>query len=264
LWGSVTRRIGEDATIKGQRRAPAYSVRERQGKTPMTKRTTFAAWGQAMERTARLAFAAVLSLSALSASAARAAYVVNIEEVGANVVETGSGRLDLVGLPLNGTTTNTFAFLSPNPAGYGSGPSGAKEAQFISTISATLSGPTQWGPGAGGFLKASSSSGDGVGITIDPSGGEDNAIFVPAGYDGGFLSETSTYLKESLASMGLTPGTYVYNFGGPFNADTFTVIVGVAGAGAIPEPSTWALMLMGFAGLGYATFRRKAAPAVVG
>jgi hypothetical protein len=28
---------------------------------------------------------------------------------------------------------------------------------------------------------------------------------------------------------------------------------------AIPEPSTWAMMLMGFAGLGYAALRRKAA-----
>jgi hypothetical protein len=27
----------------------------------------------------------------------------------------------------------------------------------------------------------------------------------------------------------------------------------------IPEPSTWAMMLMGFAGLGYAALRRKAA-----
>ena len=30
----------------------------------------------------------------------------------------------------------------------------------------------------------------------------------------------------------------------------------VSGAGAVPEPSTWALMVVGFAGLGYAAFRR--------
>jgi hypothetical protein len=30
---------------------------------------------------------------------------------------------------------------------------------------------------------------------------------------------------------------------------------------AAPEPSTWAMMLLGFAGLGYAAIRRKAAPA---
>jgi PEP-CTERM motif len=30
-----------------------------------------------------------------------------------------------------------------------------------------------------------------------------------------------------------------------------------AGATAVPEPSTWAMLLLGFAGLGYAGFRRK-------
>jgi len=28
-------------------------------------------------------------------------------------------------------------------------------------------------------------------------------------------------------------------------------------AAAVPEPSTWAMMLLGFAGVGYMTYRRK-------
>jgi PEP-CTERM motif len=32
------------------------------------------------------------------------------------------------------------------------------------------------------------------------------------------------------------------------------------GASAVPEPSTWAMLLVGFSGLGYAAFRRKSAP----
>jgi hypothetical protein len=32
------------------------------------------------------------------------------------------------------------------------------------------------------------------------------------------------------------------------------------GAGIVPEPSTWAMMLLGFAGLGYAAFRRSKGP----
>jgi hypothetical protein len=32
------------------------------------------------------------------------------------------------------------------------------------------------------------------------------------------------------------------------------------GATAVPEPSTWAMLLLGFAGLGYAGFRRRKAP----
>jgi PEP-CTERM motif len=32
------------------------------------------------------------------------------------------------------------------------------------------------------------------------------------------------------------------------------------GASAVPEPSTWAMLLLGFTGLGYAAFRRSKAP----
>jgi hypothetical protein len=32
---------------------------------------------------------------------------------------------------------------------------------------------------------------------------------------------------------------------------------------SVPEPSTWAMMVLGFAGLGYAAFRRAKARAVV-
>jgi PEP-CTERM motif len=35
---------------------------------------------------------------------------------------------------------------------------------------------------------------------------------------------------------------------------------GAGGATAVPEPSTWALLLLGFAGLGYAAFRRSKSP----
>jgi hypothetical protein len=56
-----------------------------------------------------------------------------------------------------------------------------------------------------------------VGISIADIG--DDAIHAPAGYTGGFLSETSTYLNES---RGLTAGQYVYRFGGQFDADTST------------------------------------------
>ena len=37
-------------------------------------------------------------------------------------------------------------------------------------------------------------------------------------------------------------------------------IRGVAFAPAAPEPSTWAMMLIGFAGLGFAGFRRRGGP----
>jgi PEP-CTERM motif len=33
--------------------------------------------------------------------------------------------------------------------------------------------------------------------------------------------------------------------------------------GAVPEPSTWAMMILGFAGIGFMTYRQKSKPALM-
>ncbi len=54
-----------------------------------------------------------------------------------------------------------------------------------------------------------------------------------------------------------TPATFILNAnqaGGPTSA----VGLSLTNAGStVPEPSTWAMMLIGFAGLGYAAFRQR-------
>ena len=41
-----------------------------------------------------------------------------------------------------------------------------------------------------------------------------------------------------------------------------TLVINVTTAGSVvPEPSTWAMMLVGFAGLGFAAYRRAGAAA---
>jgi hypothetical protein len=40
-------------------------------------------------------------------------------------------------------------------------------------------------------------------------------------------------------------------------------IATVAVAGAVPEPSTWAMMILGFAGIGFMAYRRKSRPTFV-
>jgi hypothetical protein len=52
----------------------------------------------------------------------------------------------------------------------------------------------------------------------------------------------------------VTPGTYKWTWGNGANQN-FTFVVG---AGAIPEPSTWAMMLLGFVGLGFAGYKSSA------
>jgi hypothetical protein len=48
--------------------------------------------------------------------------------------------------------------------------------------------------------------------------------------------------------MKLTPGKYVYTWGSGADDDSLTVNIG-----EVPEPSTWAMLLLGFAGLGFAS-----------
>jgi hypothetical protein len=38
---------------------------------------------------------------------------------------------------------------------------------------------------------------------------------------------------------------------------------GIGNVGAVPEPSTWAMLLLGFAGVGFMAYRRKAKPALM-
>ena len=55
----------------------------------------------------------------------------------------------------------------------------------------------------------------------------------------------------------LGPGDYTAEIMGTVNVARLG-IGGTVSTLGVPEPSTWAMMLLGFAGLGYAAFRRSA------
>lgn len=92
-------------------------------------------------------------------------------------------------------------------------------------------------------------------------------LLLPPAYASGTpFSEFSVYAGATLASLGLTPGLYVWSWGSGAHADTFTIdILADSGSEAspVPELSTWAMILVGFAGLGYASLRRKTVVAAI-
>ena len=75
---------------------------------------------------------------------------------------------------------------------------------------------------------------------------------MPAGYvSGNPLSDTSTYDGQTFSSLGATPGRYEWTWGSGANQN-FTLVIGTV----VPEPSTWAMMALGFAGLGLLGYRK--------
>ena len=97
-----------------------------------------------------------------------------------------------------------------------------------------------------GFIVVNNNDGT-VGL-IDPATGLED-IIASGGNRGDFVSPDTTngtlFLsqEDSIMRLSCGPGCSI-------------------GVGAVPEPSTWAMMIIGFAGLGFMAYRRKAKPAL--
>jgi hypothetical protein len=182
-------------------------------------------------------FIAALTCIAATGSAARAALVLNFQQVGSDVVATGSGTLNTSALTDVGLNGSGAVIWASEPGGGGAetpqtgtglamlGPSTATANDVIGYYGIT--GPTSFGSGS--YLVASSGTGDLVGVLSNV------VIYVPTGYvSGSALSDTSTWSNSTFNSLGLTPGTYTWTWGSGATADSLTMTV--------PEPASIALL----------------------
>jgi hypothetical protein len=196
-----------------------------------------------MRHSARAAIflAAIVGLPA----AANAIVTVNINEVGGNVIATASGTLDLTGLTFVGDFGLSQQIQGSDAyVGVGSG--------SVDGYSG-LSGPAAFG--AGGPVASSISTGDGFGLNGSLFGIP--YVFVPDGYvSGAALLSSATWSTATFASLGLTPGQYIYT------GDRLDSVIINIGPGGVPEPTTWAMMLIGFGAIGFAMRRGKRAAAL--
>ena len=171
------------------------------------------------------------------------AYTVTLQQMGANVVANGSGAINLTGLSFLASGTQGGAILQPPIGAIVTGTTDSANVTFFSGFS----GPTSFGSGNGDI--ASSGNGDRVGIV-----GLFGQLSVPDGYvSGAALLSSATWNNATFASLGVTPGTYLWSWGTGLPNQNFTLQIGPAG---VPDAGS-TLPLLGFALLGLVALRRK-------
>lgn len=183
-----------------------------------------------------------LGLFAVLCPSAHAAYIATLSEVGSDVVGTGGGSLDITALLFSSTGTHE-ALINPvfDIAAFG------PTADTPTDLYRFTSGPSSFGSGFGGFPDL----GGGSPVGIVSAGLQ---LFVPADYHSGDpLSSTDTWNNQTFASLGVTPGTYVWTWGSGEHADSFTLQIGPAN---VPETGSTIALMLGAVGALIA-FRQK-------
>jgi hypothetical protein len=184
---------------------------------------------------------ATVIMCGITVRSAQAGYIVTLQQVGPNVVATGSGAIDLTGLSFLDSGVGSAPGLTPSSAIIFTGPTGT-----ASGYSGGFTGPTSFG--SGGNTAASAGSGNIVGLFgKDTVGLGFEVLVVPDGYvSDSALSDSSTYNNATFSTLGVTLGTYVWTWG--TGADqNFTLKIGAAG---VPDfGSTFSLFLLSFAAL---------------
>jgi len=164
---------------------------------------------------------------------AEAGYTVTLQQVGPNVVATGSGVIDLTGLSIIGKPIFTMTDIEPASGGIFTGTSALAD-----VYQGNVSGPMSFGNRGDAFYTLIA-SGDMVGMYA-VSG---NVVVVPTGYvSGDALSNTAAWSAQTFATLGVTPGTYVWNWGTGGNQN-FTLQIGPATPTPTPRPASQAQLL---------------------
>jgi hypothetical protein len=170
----------------------------------------------------------------LVAQSAHAALIETLAPDGnGNVVMTGSGSIDLADLTKSGTEGGSTAEIVPGSNIFvtGATPNGQ---EYFST---SVTGPTSFGTDVNGTA-ADSASGD-IFFLLQLSSSF-YFFAVPPGYvSGAPLSNSSTYSGATLASLGVTPGTYTWSWGA--NADADSIILDISST-PTPEPACLGLL----------------------
>jgi hypothetical protein len=200
-------------------------------------------------KTKVLGLIACMALLGSTLAANASPYVVTLEEVGSNVVATGAGQLDLTGLSITMSSYQGEGGLEPDIGFVGVGGS----FEYIVTYSVSApSGPTNFG--TGDLIRPSSSSGPLVGWQYNLG-----YLSVPTGYvsDALLSTSTATFDGQTFATLDITPGTYVWTWGGGSCSTDQCFELEIGEIGQTPIPAALPLFATGLGGLGLFGWRKK-------
>jgi hypothetical protein len=189
----------------------------------------------------------VLSLAVFGpAVSTKAGVIINVSEVGGNVVFATSGSLDLTGATAVSTGSGYGqGFISVGSNWYvAPGPGGAWKSYALTSFDGAF------GPSTVYQNSPSSSSGDTFFIW-GYDGFDPRQVGVSPSYvSGGAITSGMVFNNTSIAALSMTAGTYNYRIAN----DTITLVIG----GSVGVPDTgFTVSLLGFALAGLAACRRK-------
>jgi hypothetical protein len=195
----------------------------------------------------------------------------NIVEVGSDIVITGSGTIDLTlwssegSIPVTSGAGGSGGGFHTNgvememvTVGVGDPGPGGSYLDVYTLDSPALTGPTSAGPLNFSLTGPPSASGDLVYWNFDGTyadffnfGNQQGMLILPDGYSSGAsLVGLSTIPGTSLASLGMTPASFVWSWGSGSSADSITLNI-------VPEPSTALLVCTGLLGLAWSGRHRN-------
>lgn len=146
-------------------------------------------------------------------------FTATVQQVGLDVIWSGSGTFDLTDLTIQ-TSSTLGAGYAANQAIWAAGPTTPVSVEQYGGASFTTY-PTTFDSGTGSSVAASSGSGDLFGIL---PGTPFRVVVVPAGYtSGNFISGITTYENTTISAMGLSGGTYTWEWGTSPNTSTLTL-----------------------------------------